>query len=110
MSNDPTFTGFNGYAAKEDDFLPVPGELALDADKYRDELRDLDLSDEQADELLGILWDIMRRFVELGMSTEICGSIFEAVIESSVPESTDASLRSSPDKEPPSEENGKKAT
>ncbi|SEB79501.1 hypothetical protein SAMN05216452_3204 [Nitratireductor aquibiodomus] len=109
MSNDPTFTGFNGVAAQEDDFLPVPGELALDADKYRQELIELDLTDDQANELLAILWDIMRRFVELGMSTEICGSIFEAVIESSVSGSADGSLEHSPTMELPSKDNGKES-
>ena len=109
MSNDSTFTGFNGFAAQEDDFLPVPGELTLNADKYRRELAGLDLTDEQADEMLAILWDIMRRFVELGISTEICGSIFEAIIESSVSESGGGSLRYSSDMEPPSQANGKES-
>lgn len=109
MTNDPTFTGFNGFAAQEDDFLPVPGELSMDAAKYRQELIELDLTEDQANELLTILWDIMRRFVELGISTEICESIFEAVIESSVSESGDGSLRSSPIMEPPSKDNGKES-
>uniref|UniRef100_UPI003BA9BFE8 hypothetical protein n=1 Tax=Stappia sp. TaxID=1870903 RepID=UPI003BA9BFE8 len=107
MNNDPTFTGFNGFAAQEDDFLPVPGELSMDADRYRKEMAELDLTDDQVNELLAILWDIMRRFVELGISTEICGSIFEAVFESSVSESGDGSLRSSSNMEPPSKDNGK---
>jgi hypothetical protein len=106
MINDRNFTGFNQVAASED-FLPVPGEIALDSEKYRAELADLDLTDEQADELLAILWDIMRRFVEMGISTEICGSIFEAIIESSVPDPSDGSLGHSPDKEPPSDEKRK---
>lgn len=107
MNTDSTFTGFNGFAAQEEEFLPVPAELALDSKKYRNELNDLELTDEQADELLAILWDIMRRFVELGISTEICGSIFEAIIESSVPDSSDGSLGHSSDQEPPSDENGR---
>ncbi|MEC9243750.1 MAG: hypothetical protein VYB05_03155 [Pseudomonadota bacterium] len=109
MTNDPTFTGFNGFAAQEDDFLPVPGELALDAAKYRQELAGLDLTADQANELLTILWDIMRRFVELGISTEICGSIFEAFIESSVSESGDGNLSYSPNMEPPSKDKGKES-
>ena len=110
MSNDTTFTGFNGFAARGSELLAVPGELAMDADKYRREISTLDLTEDQAVEMLGILWDIMRRFVELGISTEMCGSILEAVIESSAPESGDGSFGYPPNMEPPSEDNGKEST
>jgi len=110
MSNEGSITGFNDFAAPEGACLPVPGELAMDADKYRDELADLDLTEDQVDELLAVLWDIMRRMVELGFSAEICGSITNALIEPSVSDADDGSLGHPSNKEPPSEDSEKKTT
>ena len=49
--------------------------LPLDPARYRHELADLDLTDEQANELLRTLWDIMRIFVELGIRVDIVDKI-----------------------------------
>ncbi|MBL27118.1 MAG: hypothetical protein CMM50_06150 [Rhodospirillaceae bacterium] len=43
---------------------------AFDADEYRPYLAGLDLTDEQANELLATLWDIMKAFVELGFGLD----------------------------------------
>jgi len=44
--------------------IPVP---TLDYDAYRGDLRNLDLTTEQENELLTILWDIMRTMVDLNL-------------------------------------------
>ena len=49
-------------------------------DDYRDELNDLDLTDEQAHELLSILWNIMSTMVDIGWGLDatqlVLGQIF----------------------------------
>jgi hypothetical protein len=59
--------------------LPVPPVLALDLNKYRAEIEDFQITDEQAEELLRTLWSIMSAFVELGFSVNICERILENV-------------------------------
>ena len=44
--------------------------LALNPDEYREDLDEFDLTREQQDELLGILWNIMRTFVEIGFGLD----------------------------------------
>ncbi|MBL1261768.1 MAG: recombinase family protein [Thiotrichaceae bacterium] len=44
--------------------------LYLDADLYRDDLRDRSLSKEQEDELLQTLWNIMSIFVDIGCGVD----------------------------------------
>lgn len=55
----------------------VPSLPAFDPSKYRAELADLKLTDEQERELLATLWSIMYNFVELGFRTDVCAMIFE---------------------------------
>jgi hypothetical protein len=42
----------------------------LDPDEYREHLAEFDMSREQQDELLGVLWNIMRTFVEIGFGLD----------------------------------------
>jgi len=42
----------------------------LDYDLYRGDLRDLDLTTEQENELLTILWDIMKTMVDLNLDMD----------------------------------------
>ncbi|MFK5950251.1 MAG: hypothetical protein QM500_15935 [Methylococcales bacterium] len=44
--------------------------LKLDVEKYRDELKDFDMTIEQQNEFLEILWHILRTFVELGWGVD----------------------------------------
>lgn len=42
----------------------------FDIEKYRDDITEFDLTDEQADELLKTLWTIMSAFVDLGFGVD----------------------------------------
>ena len=54
--------------------------LNLDTHAYLPMLADYELTDEQAREMLTALWSIMRGFVELGISVDVCGELgFDAV-------------------------------
>ena len=54
----------------------VPPDDLFDPAEYRDCLADMELSEAQANELLGLLWSMMRSMVELGFSYDLCGQIF----------------------------------
>ena len=58
-------------------FSPPP---AFNPDDYRDELNDIDLTDEQAQELLSTLWNIMSTMVDIGWGLDatqlVLGQIF----------------------------------
>lgn len=54
--------------------------LTLDHDRYRAELAGFDMTEEQENELLGILWSLMGGMVELGFSHDLCGQILEEVL------------------------------
>lgn len=47
-----------------------PDEPNFDPDDYRAELADFDLTEEQANALLGTLWEMMKAFVELGFGAD----------------------------------------
>jgi hypothetical protein len=55
----------------------VPPALELNLDDYRAEIDELEITDEQAEQLLGTLWSIMSAFVELGFNVNICEQILE---------------------------------
>jgi len=67
--------GADFSATTKPHFEPRPGALALDADRYREALSELDLTDEQKVELLTALWGIMRTFVELGVSSDFSARV-----------------------------------
>jgi len=47
-----------------------PDSPSFDPDDYRAELAAFDLTEEQANALLGTLWEIMKAFVELGFGVD----------------------------------------
>ncbi|MEJ0017574.1 MAG: hypothetical protein WDN25_13610 [Acetobacteraceae bacterium] len=49
----------------------------LDVEKYRPYVEAFDLSEAQKVELLTTLWSIMRSFVEMGFSVNLCDPIIE---------------------------------
>lgn len=49
-----------------------PASLPFDPARYRAEVDGFDITDEQKDELLTTLWSIMRSFVELGFTVDLC--------------------------------------
>ena len=53
--------------AKGDSISSTP---AFDPDEYREYVEELDLTEEQENELLGIIWSIMAAFVDLGFGVD----------------------------------------
>lgn len=53
-------------AGQEEGITP----LRLDPDEYREDLDAFDLTEAQQNELLEVLWNIMRTFVELGFGLD----------------------------------------
>ena len=52
----------------------------LQADRYKPMLADMDLTDEQADELLRVLWNIMCGFVDLGFGSNSIQRILPSIL------------------------------
>lgn len=57
---------------------PVMTAFDVNPSAYADEIAEMNISEDQARELLATLWEIMRDFVELGFTADICGQIFGA--------------------------------
>ena len=70
--------------------------------KYRAELAEFDMADQQKDELLGILFSIMCHFVQLGQDVKICGQIFETFTLAAQSESGAVDFSYSSNEEKPS--------
>lgn len=68
-------TQSNGIAKTDGAALP-PISLSVDPARYRAEVDAFDITEEQKQELLAILWSIMRSFVELGFDFDVCGAVF----------------------------------
>ncbi len=67
--------GRNQGAIIEDDILvadrqPSSVQPVFDPKRYADEIADMDLTDEQAAEYLGTIWEIMKAFVDLGFGVD----------------------------------------
>lgn len=54
--------------------------LPLDISRYRQEIADLPLTEEQQIQLLQALWDMMRTFVELGFGCDPVQQVIPAAI------------------------------
>ncbi|KKB76800.1 hypothetical protein VW29_19330 [Devosia limi DSM 17137] len=108
MSNEGNITGFNEFAGKQlDAFEPAVSDLEMDTEKYKQVLEGSGQTDEQIEELLHAYFEILRSFVELGMSVEICGQIFEGIIEGADDEAADGTIPSSSNTEKRSPPSGK---
>lgn len=55
---------------------PSIPSLDLDPGRYLGEMDHFEMSEAQKVELLETLWSIMRSFVELGFTVDICGQLF----------------------------------
>jgi hypothetical protein len=75
MSEDSK-TPSGALAGQEERSGPATPWLDLDPDKYRGEIADLQLTEDQEREFLETLWSIMSSFAQLGFETDICGAIF----------------------------------
>ncbi len=72
------FNRMNQKQASKD--APALSMADFDEEAYRPYLKGLDISDEQASELMRIVWDIMRMWVEMDLPADSCGQIVESII------------------------------
>ena len=79
----------------------------LDPADYAAELAELKLTDQQAGEILEILWNMMGFFARTGFEVDVCGLIFQDFNEASAPGSGDGKLDHSTKQETPSNGSGK---
>ena len=56
-----------------------PAALQFDAEKYRSEVEQFDITEVQKQELLTTLWSIMSSFVDLGFSVDVCAALLDPV-------------------------------
>jgi hypothetical protein len=68
--------------------IPVP---TLDCDAYRADLVDFDLTAEQENELLAILWDIMRTMCDLNLDMDAVQMIMPTFLYAALNEEKDGS-------------------
>lgn len=97
MENAHPLSGQDGNTS-----LSAPKAPDLDLSKYQDDLREFDMDNAQARELLETLWSVMRSFVELGFTGDICGLIFEDSLPHEEPAPENAILPPSQTAETPS--------
>lgn len=92
-------------------FQDTPGQALatpiLDPADYAEELASMNLTDQQAGEVLEILWNMMGFFARTGFEVDVCGLIFQDFNEASAPESDDGKLDHSTKQETPSNGSGK---
>ena len=70
--------------------IPVP---TLDCDAYRADLVDFDLTAEQENELLAILWDIMRTMCDLNLDMDAVQMIVPTFLYAALNEEKDESAK-----------------
>jgi hypothetical protein len=110
MNNDK-LDGFGDAADLADNTLAArPAALELAAAKYRADVEEFEMTDAQKAELLETLWSIMRSFVELGFSVNICEQILEnaGAVSGGAPDGV-KSLHSKSAAETPSDGTGKES-
>jgi hypothetical protein len=76
----------------------------FDPGKYRAELEGFDLTREQEDELLKVLWSIMYSFVQLGFDVKNCGQIFRSFTQAAQVDPNAIDSSHSANEEKPSQE------
>lgn len=91
---------FNKYS---EPLAPVSTRSASERElsRYMPDLQDMTIPEEQKIALLETLFDIMRRFVEMGFAPDVCGYVFgeAAALLPGDPEQVDSSVdnKSAPD-------------
>ncbi|WP_348675398.1 hypothetical protein [uncultured Abyssibacter sp.] len=71
----------------------------LDPEQYRASLAEFKMTKEQQDELLAVLWNIMRTFVELGWGLDSVNSIFSEMAQNAVLDSENTLEQNHPTRE-----------
>lgn len=61
--------------------------LALDTDKYRADLQEFELTAQQENELLQVLWDIMVTMVDIGFGDHSIQRVVHSLMKSTSPDS-----------------------
>jgi len=59
----------------------------FDEADYRSYLESLEISERQKSELMRIVWDIMRMWVEMDLPAESCGQILDCIFNSEAADS-----------------------
>lgn len=72
--------------------VPVFSQPIFEAEEYRADLADLNLTETQENELLATLWSIMGTFARLGFEADVCGLIFAEFNTVSAPKPGNGSL------------------
>ena len=76
------------------------GDVPFDPDRYRSEISDMELSEEQANEFLEILWNMMIQIMDLGFNVDsvqlACGQVAERSASPAVPDADALQSTSTP--------------
>lgn len=64
--------------------------LAMNIDDYRDDLEGLELTDEEATELLSMLWKIMSTMVDMGWGVDVTHIVLPELFEKSCKNHTES--------------------
>jgi hypothetical protein len=70
--------------------IPVP---TLDCDAYREDLTEFELTTEQENELLAILWDIMRTMCDLNLDMDAVQMIMPTFLYAALNEEKEESVK-----------------
>lgn len=94
MSNEHLSAGFELTQDYEIASRETRQSLELDTASYLGDLDEFEIDEEQKIELLETLWNIMRSMVEIGISVDICGQIFDGIDE--LPKASPVAVGSDP--------------
>ena len=61
----------------------TPPAFAFNPDDYRDDIKEFDLTEEEANELLRALWDMMSAIVDLGWGVDTVQLVLPELFEKS---------------------------
>ena len=106
INNSGLVPGDDDLAETEFGALSALTQPVFDAEEYRADLADLNLTTAQETELLETLWSIMGTFARLGFEEDVCGLIFDEFNTVSAHESGDGKLVASTKMETPSNDRG----
>lgn len=89
-------TEFIGGSESGDNAQDVYRPLKCDPDRYREDIADLGLTTEQENEVLRVLFDIMRTFAEIGYGIDPVQAIFSEMARKAMREDAEQQQESQP--------------